>query len=78
MGCFDEVIVDCPRCNDGFASFQSKAGECRMKAYSIQSVPPAIAADIGEEVQSCEHCGAQIRLSFQIIVIPQISIDSSD
>jgi len=76
MGMFDEVYVDCPVCDEGYATFQSKAGECTLATYTPFSVPPVIAADIGEDVQSCEKCGARIRLTFQVIVMPHITVDN--
>ena len=62
MGMFDSVFATCPTC-DKEIEFQSKAGECRLKRYSINSVPPEIAVDISGHTETCE-CGYILRINW--------------
>lgn len=60
MGMFDSVIAVCPKCNKE-VEFQSKAGECLLRNYSANSVPPDIAQDIEGDTSPCE-CGYVLRI----------------
>ena len=60
MGMFDSVFVACPKCHK-VMEFQSKAGECDLKRYRSDSVPPEIAIDLAGEQQECE-CGSFVKL----------------
>jgi len=57
MGLFDEVYTTCD-CG-GNVSWQSKAGECVMSSYHIDSVPVAIADDVDGMGAQCEKCYKQ-------------------
>lgn len=56
MGMFDSVYATCPKCNKE-VEFQSKAGECLLNRYSVDSVPPEIARSIDGDSEACEKCG---------------------
>lgn len=62
MGCFDEVVVECPSCShDNF--IQSKAGQCRCITYKLQEAPMEIVADIRDQFPySCQQCNRNIEL----------------
>ena len=60
MGCYDSVIVRC-ECG-GSVEFQSKAGDCSLKQYYPDEVPPEIAADIMGDVEFCEDCGCSVTM----------------
>ncbi len=60
MGMFDRVWAVCPKCNQT-VEFQSKAGECTLQDYSINSVPPNIAQDIVGDEEMCD-CGYILEL----------------
>ena len=55
MGMFDSVIAACPKCKEPL-EFQSKAGECRLRRYSVNSVPVEIAGSLDGDLHKCE-CG---------------------
>jgi len=61
MGMFDSVFARCPKCGEE-VEFQSKAGECTLNRYSINSVPPCIAQDLIGEVSRCS-CGEMLKLA---------------
>lgn len=60
MGMYDSVRVVCPNCESSL-EFQSKAGECRLKEYELDNVPPSIAGDLIGESVYC-RCGALVTL----------------
>lgn len=70
MGCFDEVSVICPSCG-GPAVFQSKAGSCVMATFRLGEIPPDIAGDLDGEWSECEQCGREVKLTTQVMVIPE-------
>jgi hypothetical protein len=55
MGMFDSVIVCCPKCGENL-EFQSKAGPCCLRTYTINEVPTEIAADIDGDSEYCSIC----------------------
>jgi len=55
MGMFDSVYAPCARCGNHI-EIQSKAGECCLQIFSINSVPIAVADDLDGEVVHCEKC----------------------
>lgn len=58
MGMYDDIIIGCPDCG-GDCSTQSKAGPCKLAAYTLAAVQPAIADAIeGKEVW-CRGCSKQ-------------------
>ena len=67
MGMFDELTVYCPKCGNTII-FQSKAGECTLKRYTINTVPPDIAGDLNDEWKACPNCMAVVKIQTQTIV----------
>ena len=61
MGMFDSVIARCPKCGSE-VEFQSKAGECQLRRYSINSVPPEIAQSLVGDIETC-GCGEMLKLA---------------
>ena len=61
MGMFDSVYATCPKCSQK-VEFQSKAGECLLLRYSVDSVPPEIARDIEGDIEACPKCGEVLKL----------------
>jgi hypothetical protein len=43
--------------------FQSKAGECNLRNYSIEAVPLAIADALDNETEVCPTCKAVVKIS---------------
>lgn len=56
MGCFNEIYVHCPNCNEGGAFFQTKSGTCEMKTFDINDVPPSELQGIIGDHENCKNC----------------------
>jgi hypothetical protein len=69
MGMFDSVIGRCPHCNEK-VELQSKAGDCLMNVYGIDSIPPEIANDLRGNYKewntTCEHCGERYKFKSEV------------
>lgn len=66
MGCFDTLVVTCPRCPNKI-KFQSKAGLCSLDTYDINDCPPVILDDLNGEYQKCNYCGHYVTIRVQTI-----------
>jgi hypothetical protein len=66
MGMFDSLYVPCGFCGKSL-EFQSKAGECALRDYTLPDVPPAVAGDLIGESKTCT-CGAKTVLEGKIIL----------
>ncbi len=44
MGCFDTIIIPCPRCGEEYDA-QSKSGECVLEDYALSDAPDDVMAD---------------------------------
>jgi DNA-directed RNA polymerase subunit RPC12/RpoP len=64
MGMFDSVIGICPDCGNE-VEFQSKAGDCALYRYTLDSVPPEIAKDIEGYSEKCNDCGKRCVLQIK-------------
>jgi predicted RNA-binding Zn-ribbon protein involved in translation (DUF1610 family) len=67
MGLFDRVLVACPQCGESI-EFQSKAGDCWLADYTVETMPVSIAADLDGEVERCRTCGQRVRIETEITV----------
>lgn len=56
MGLFDSVMVPCPKCKK-HVEFQSKAWECQMNVYTLETAPAEILTDIMNDPEYCQSCG---------------------
>lgn len=74
MGCFDSVVCNCPECN-AQVYFQSKAGDCQLICYRVNSVPMSIADDLNDATETCPNCGAVIRLVLSPRVTTRVAMD---
>ena len=63
MGMFDSVLVKYPDCGE-IVEFQSKAGDCSLKQYSIKNMPLDIACDLDGESKSC-ICGRVVKIKIK-------------
>lgn len=61
MGCFDSVVGRCPKCGTEL-EWQSKASECLLRTFSIDSVPVSIAEDISGETNVCHNCQEVLKI----------------
>jgi ribosomal protein L37E len=72
MGCFDSVMVPCPRCGER-SEFQSKSGECLLKTYDLEHCPPNVLADVNRHgPHECRRCGATYQVDVQFIAAPKL------
>ncbi len=67
MGCFDSVLVKCS-CGE-YLEFQSKADDCMMREYTVNTMPERIAADLKNNAEQCA-CGniCTIRTGFMAML----------
>lgn len=56
MGCFDSVMVPCPKCGEK-VEFQTKSGECLLQVYELDKAPEVVLADVNRHAPHfCEKC----------------------
>lgn len=67
MGMYDYITVKCknPSCKEKI-EFQSKAGDCDLNEYNIQSVPLEVAKSIDGKSETCLKCGEITTISLAI------------
>lgn len=58
MGMFDSMYVACS-CGRA-VEFQSKAGRCNLRRYSMATVPLEVATDLDGESERCPNCGSTL------------------
>ena len=75
MGCYDTVLVPCPKCGER-NPFQSKGGACSFTDYDLEECPPDVLSDVNRHSPiECEGCGTLYRVEVQSVGVP-ISDDS--
>lgn len=70
MGSFDTVWVDCRRCGKQIG-FQSKAGDCLLKNYSVWKAPVEILGKLNGTTKDCV-CGETVKIR---VGPPQVHLD---
>ena len=59
MGCFDSVMVPCPKCGEK-TEFQSKGGECLLRVYELKDAPKDVLSDVNRHaLYICPRCGTE-------------------
>jgi hypothetical protein len=57
MGCYDTVLVPCPKCGE-MEDFQSKGGDCFLAVYDLDKAPVEVLSDVNRHAPvTCEKCG---------------------
>lgn len=57
MGCYDSVMVPCPKCGER-REFQSKSGDCNLASYNLEEAPVDVLADVNRHgARRCDGCG---------------------
>jgi hypothetical protein len=62
---FDEVVILCPECSTPNI-IQSKAGDCCLASYSLDTAPTVIIADIANEPMYCNECNTRYKLAVKV------------
>ncbi len=63
MGCFDTVLVPCPKCGTK-AQFQSKGGDCLLREYPLAECPEDVLTNVNRHAPNiCEKCGMVFKVS---------------
>lgn len=55
MGMFDRVWAECPNCQKDL-EIQSKAGECMLRDYTLETAPTEIIEAIMGKYAYCANC----------------------
>lgn len=76
MGCPDYIHTTCPKCQAA-VKFQSKAGECKCRDYTIDAVPMEIASDLNGETIVCEGCGTTVKISIPTTTPTRIAMQTT-
>ena len=70
MGCFDTVLVPCPKCGK-LSGFQSKSGECLLRQYTLENCPEEVLGGVNNNApNTCGMCNTKYYVS--ITGIPKI------
>jgi len=57
MGCFDTVMVPCPKCGEE-SDFQSKGGSCSLRVFALTQCPDDVLSDVNRHSPNmCRKCG---------------------
>ena len=64
MGCFDSILVPCPRCGKEFWA-QSKSGECEFRTYPLETCPDDVLFNVTRHAPFECDCGCvfEVKLS---------------
>lgn len=71
MGCYDTVLVNCPKCGEEH-NFQSKSGECLLEYYTLENCPAGVMANVNRHSPYKCECGVSLEvdvLSRNVIII---------
>jgi hypothetical protein len=64
MGCFDSVMVPCPRCGTRNEA-QSKSGDCLLRVFNLEECPQDVLVDVNRHAPLlCDKCGAAYCVKF--------------
>ena len=80
MGCYDTVLVPCPKCGELYQA-QSKSGDCILKVYEFEDTPPEVMENVNRHAPFyCEKCGIYFVVKFlptvvEVDGVPEGSLD---
>ena len=64
MGCFDTVLVPCPKCGNKYQA-QSKSGEQLFMSYELDEAPDDVIYDVNRYAPFRCKCGALFHVTFK-------------
>lgn len=73
MGCFDTILVPCPKCGLLYPA-QSKGGNCTLERYSFEDAPEDVMSNVNRHAPFTCDCGAVFKVEFH----PTITIVSEE
>lgn len=77
MGMFDTVVTNCPKCGER-NEIQTKAGDCCLDVYEIDSVPVEIARSLDGQERWCDKCGHKYKTVWPSRVPARVAMDVRD
>jgi hypothetical protein len=69
MGMFDEVLLDCPWCNDTNVE-QTKSGPCLLRTYPLNGELTTTAGVVGDHY--CENCHKEFTVRWKTRPVAEI------
>ena len=75
MGCYDSVLVPCPKCGELYEA-QSKSGDCTLRVFDFDNTPSDVMENVNRHAPfTCYNCGTIFHVEFN----PEIKIvETSD
>ena len=74
MGCYDTILVPCPKCGDLYEA-QSKSGDCLLQVYDFEDTPLDVMANVNRHAPfTCSNCRAVFHVEFN----PEIKVVEID
>ena len=68
MGCFDTVILPCPKCGAVYEA-QSKSGDCAFETYTLGAAPVDVLPGINDYAPfRCSECHTFFVADLQVVV----------
>jgi len=68
MGCYDSILLKCPKCNEPYWA-QSKSGECLLREYTLEECPKDVLYDVNRHAPfECYKCGTKFKVFFTPVV----------
>jgi len=61
MGCYDTVLVNCPKCGEEH-NFQSKSGECLLEYYTLENCPDSVMSNVNRHSPYKCDCGVSLKV----------------
>ena len=80
MGCYDTVLVPCPKCGELYQA-QSKSGSCSMSVFDFDSAPQDVMENVNRHAPfECEKCGTyfSVKTTFGTIAEQEVPFESLD
>jgi hypothetical protein len=81
MGCFDSVMVPCPKCGE-FSEFQSKGGDCLQRCFVLgkEEIPADVLSDVNRHVYrdgpfACRQCGTKFAVNVDLLLVIKLVLD---
>ena len=82
MGCYDTVLVPCPKCGELYDA-QSKSGDCLCRVFEFENTPPDVMSNVNRHAPfTCFKCNAVFHVEFnpnpEVVETNDVSDDFPD